>query len=46
MNEVFHTKVSNEGRIAIPAVFPKQIGLQTGQEVILKVTLGGLPLTS
>ncbi len=46
MNEVFHAKVSNEGRIAIPAVCRKQIGLQPGQEVLLKVTPEGLLLTS
>ncbi len=46
MNEVFHSRVSNEGRVAIPAVCRKQIGLQAGQEVIIKVTADGLLLTS
>ena len=46
MNEVFHARMSNEGRIAIPTVCRKQIGLQPGQEVIIKVTPEGLLLTS
>ena len=46
MNEVFHAKVSNEGRIAIPAVCRKQFCLQPGQDVIIKVTSEGLLLTN
>jgi AbrB family looped-hinge helix DNA binding protein len=46
MNEVFHAKLNDEGRLVIPAVCRRQIGLQPGQEVIIKVTSDGLLLTS
>ena len=46
MNEVFHAKLNDEGRLVIPAVCRRQVGLQPGQDVILKVTSDGLLLTS
>jgi AbrB family looped-hinge helix DNA binding protein len=42
MNEVFRAKLNNEGRLVIPAVCRKQVGLQPGQQVLLKVTPDGL----
>jgi bifunctional DNA-binding transcriptional regulator/antitoxin component of YhaV-PrlF toxin-antitoxin module len=46
MNEVFHAKLNDEGRLIIPTMHRRQIGLQPGQEVIIKVTSDGLLLTS
>jgi len=44
VNEVYHAKLNNEGRLVIPAVCRRQIGLQTGKEVLLKITPDGLLL--
>jgi AbrB family looped-hinge helix DNA binding protein len=44
MNEVYHAKLNDEGRLVIPAVCRRQIGLQPGQEVLLKVTPEGVLL--
>lgn len=34
------TKITNGGRVAIPAEFLKKLGLQTGDEVILSIIDG------
>jgi bifunctional DNA-binding transcriptional regulator/antitoxin component of YhaV-PrlF toxin-antitoxin module len=46
MNEIYHAKLNDEGRLVIPAVCRRQMGLQAGQEVIIKITSEGLLLTS
>jgi AbrB family looped-hinge helix DNA binding protein len=46
MNELYHAKLNIEGRLVIPADCRKQVGLQPGEEVWLRVTPDGLLLTS
>jgi bifunctional DNA-binding transcriptional regulator/antitoxin component of YhaV-PrlF toxin-antitoxin module len=46
VNEVYHAKLNDEGRMVIPADCRRQTGLQPGQDVLLKVTPEGLLLTS
>jgi AbrB family looped-hinge helix DNA binding protein len=46
MGELYHAKLNVEGRIVIPAACRKQVGLQAGEEVLIKVIPEGLLLTS
>ena len=46
MQEVFRAKLNNEGRLVIPAVYRKQLGLKSGQEVMVKLTHDGLLITT
>jgi bifunctional DNA-binding transcriptional regulator/antitoxin component of YhaV-PrlF toxin-antitoxin module len=42
VKEVYHARLNDEGRLVIPAVCRRQIGLQTGKDVLLKITPEGL----
>jgi bifunctional DNA-binding transcriptional regulator/antitoxin component of YhaV-PrlF toxin-antitoxin module len=42
VNEVYHARLNDEGRIVIPAVCRRQSGLHTGKDVLLKITPDGL----
>jgi bifunctional DNA-binding transcriptional regulator/antitoxin component of YhaV-PrlF toxin-antitoxin module len=44
VNEVYHARLNDEGRIVIPAACRRQVGLQTGKDVLLKITPDGLLL--
>jgi AbrB family looped-hinge helix DNA binding protein len=46
MQEVFRAKINNEGRLVIPAVYRKQLGLNSGQEVMVKLIADGLLITT
>jgi bifunctional DNA-binding transcriptional regulator/antitoxin component of YhaV-PrlF toxin-antitoxin module len=46
VKEVYHARLNDEGRLVIPMACRRQIGLQPGQDVLLKVTPEGLLLTS
>lgn len=46
MNEVHRAKLNDEGRLVIPAELRKALGLQPGQEVLLRKTDTGLELTT
>jgi AbrB family looped-hinge helix DNA binding protein len=46
MQEVFCTKMNNEGRMVIPAVYRKQLGLKSGQDLMVKLTQDGLLITT
>jgi AbrB family looped-hinge helix DNA binding protein len=46
MQEVFRAKLNNEGRLVIPAVYRRQLGLKSGQEVMVKLTHDGLLITT
>ena len=43
MSEV-RVKISGGGRVVIPAEYRKALGLQTGDEVIIRIDKGGLHL--
>ena len=36
MSNVFHARVGDDGRVVIPAVFRKQLGLTPGQHVVIE----------
>jgi AbrB family looped-hinge helix DNA binding protein len=44
MEEIYRTKINNEGKIVIPAPCRKRLGIQSGQEVILRLEPDGLHL--
>jgi AbrB family looped-hinge helix DNA binding protein len=46
MNEVYRAKLNDEYRLVIPAACRKQLGLQPGQEMLIKVTERGLEMTT
>jgi AbrB family looped-hinge helix DNA binding protein len=46
MNEVYRAKLNEEGCLVIPAELRKALGLQTGQEVLIRKTENGLELTT
>lgn len=46
MPESYRAKLNDEGRLVIPASCRKHLGLQPGQEVLLKLTKDGLLLTT
>lgn len=46
MNEVYRAKLNDEGRLVVPAVCRKQLGLHAGQEVLLKMTDDGILITT
>lgn len=46
MPESYRAKLNDEGRLVIPASCRKHLGLQPGQEVLLKLTKEGLLLTT
>lgn len=46
MPESYRVKLNDEGRLVIPASCRKHLGLQPGQEVLLKMTKEGLLLTT
>jgi AbrB family looped-hinge helix DNA binding protein len=46
MAETYRAKLNDEGRLVIPASCRKHLGLQPGQEVLLKMTKEGLLLTT
>jgi bifunctional DNA-binding transcriptional regulator/antitoxin component of YhaV-PrlF toxin-antitoxin module len=44
VKEFYHARLNDEGRIVIPAACRRQVGLQTGKDVLLKITPDGLLL--
>ncbi|HEX3151491.1 MAG TPA: AbrB/MazE/SpoVT family DNA-binding domain-containing protein, partial [Gemmataceae bacterium] len=46
MGEVYKAKLNDEGRLVIPAAARKELGLQSGQEVIVRVTDQGLLIST
>jgi bifunctional DNA-binding transcriptional regulator/antitoxin component of YhaV-PrlF toxin-antitoxin module len=46
MNEVYRAKLNDEYRLVIPAACRKRLGLQAGQEMLIKVTELGLEMTT
>jgi bifunctional DNA-binding transcriptional regulator/antitoxin component of YhaV-PrlF toxin-antitoxin module len=44
MNEIYRAKLNREGRLSIPSGCRSKAGLQSGQEVLLKITPAGLLL--
>ena len=46
MQQVYRAKLNNEGRLVIPAVYRKELGLKSGQEVMVKLTQDGLLITT
>lgn len=46
MNEVHRAKINDEGRLVIPSELRKSLGLQPGQEVLLRKTDTGIELTT
>ena len=46
MNEVYRAKLNDEYRLVIPAACRKRLGLQPGQEMLIKVTERGLEMTT
>lgn len=46
MAETYRAKLNDEGRLVIPATCRKHLGLQPGQEVLLKMTKEGLLITT
>ncbi len=46
MEEVFRAKMNSDGRLMIPTPCRRRVGLQPGQEVMLKVTHDGLLITT
>jgi AbrB family looped-hinge helix DNA binding protein len=46
MQEVLSATLNNEGRLVIPAVYRKELGLKSGQKVMVKLTQEGLLITT
>lgn len=46
MNGIHRAKLNDEGRLVIPAELRKALGLQPGQEVLLRKTDTGIELTT
>lgn len=46
MVETYRAKLNEEGRLVIPAVLRKELGLESGQEVLIRRTENGLELTT
>lgn len=44
MGDVFHTTVGDDGRVVIPAVLRKQLGLTPGEQVVIEADGSGVRL--